>query len=96
VEYIGNMCAFNRPMKLITKLSLAALLATASPVFGQTAKDDMKKAGQGVKDAGKATGHAAKEAGSATEKTAKKTGHKIKKTTNKAAEKVEDKTRDKQ
>jgi hypothetical protein len=75
-------------MRLINKLSLAAVFATAALTFGQTAKDDMKKAGEGVKDAGKATGHAAKEAGSATGKTAKKAGHKVKKGTHDAAGKT--------
>src|SRR5689334_25120291 len=81
-------------MKLPIQLGLALGLAAGSLMFGQTAKDDMKRAGGDVKEAGKATGDAAKNTGKATAKTAKHAGKKVKHGTNKAASKVEEKTRD--
>ena len=42
--------------RLIFRTGFALLLSSATLIFAQTAKDDMKKAGQDVKDAGKATG----------------------------------------
>jgi hypothetical protein len=95
--YYGKAPAHTNSMRTsILRFGLALILSSATPIFAQTAKDDIKRAGQDVKEAGKDTKNAAKNTGKATAKTARTAGRKVKHGTNKTASKVEEKTRDKQ
>jgi len=82
-----------RAIATLATITFSAILTIGlSPLFAQTAKDDMKGAKDDVKEAGKSTGRAAKKTGKAAKKTTKKVVNKSAERTEEGADAVRRKT----